>query len=83
MKKAPEIALPSVTFTPTGISSRSANSEWIGRPQLHSDEDGGTYLLLPCQHMDVTIAYGEGTESLEFLVKQIQQRVDEIKEIES
>jgi len=77
------LPLPTVAFRPSGDVRRPAHSKWIGRPQVHSDEEGESWLVIPCQHMEVSIGFGEGTEDMEMLAKQLQERIAEIKERET
>jgi len=79
----PTVPLPTVTFRPTGDTDRTIASKWMGRPQVHSDDDGDSYLVIPCQHMEISIGFGEDTEDMESIIQQLQERITEIKEIQS
>jgi hypothetical protein len=74
--------LPTLYLRPTCDRTRPAGSDWQGRTQVHSDDDGNTHLLIPCQGMEVTIFFGDEADELERLVKLLQERIEEIKERE-
>lgn len=78
-KQVGSIGLPTVTLRPTGETTRPADSKWIGQPQVHSDDDGNSYLIVPCCHMEVSIGFGEDPDDLELIVKRLQERLDEMR----
>jgi hypothetical protein len=75
--------LPGVSFAPSGVTNRPVGSIHQGRPHLIGDDDGNSYLVIPCRHMEVTVAFGSELEDMEFLVKQLQEHIEEVKEMQS
>lgn len=78
-------ALPAISFRPSVEKDRPADSTWIARSQVHSCDEGDSYLVLPCVGMDVTIHYAreDAAEELKRLVKLLNERLAEIAEYDS
>lgn len=76
------MGLPRVYLRPNCDTAAPVGSEWEGRTQVHSDDEGNTHLVIPCQGMEVSVFFGEEADELERLVKLLQERIVEIKEQE-
>lgn len=82
----PTVPLPTVVLRPSGDTKRGASTPWINRPQVHTDDDGNSFLVIPCQHMDISIGFGEGgdgIDDMQMIIKQLRKRIAKIKEMEA
>ena len=71
-----KVRMPTASIQFTTKTMRPVNSNWIGRPQVHSDEDGNSYLLFHCVGCEVSISLSD--DDLKFLACQINERLEEV-----
>jgi hypothetical protein len=79
MDEMPKIPLPTVSLTPTLETERwvltNRRDELYG-PRTYCDDEGDTYLVIPCRAVEVTITVS--LEDMRDIVAALQERLLEI-----